>query len=179
MKLQAVVVGVLLPVLFSTTNSPSHTHWMVGTSAIGRRSRWCIRESQVVSCLDPHGSLPVPSMNHTEIKLLSDLLQLTDQPMVAATITMECSEPTIYKPHLVKQLLCPMYLMMVLTLFSAVIGAMLSTTAIIVTLAYCICSSLTRKLYPSYKSYRGTKMKMNPILKQNGQGTLYNNLVPL
>ena len=175
MKLQA-VVGVLLPVLFSTTNSPSHTHWMVRTSALGRRSRWCIRESQVVSCLDPHGSLPVPSMNHTAIKLLSDLLQLIDQPMVAATIIMECSEATTYKPHLVKQLLCPMYLMMVLTLFSAVIGTILSTTAIIVMFAYCICSSLTRKLYPSYKSYRGTKMKMNP---PNGQGILYNNLVPL
>ena len=57
MKLQAVVVGLLLPVLFSTSNGPSHTHWMVGTSTIARRSRWCISESQVVSCLDPHGSL--------------------------------------------------------------------------------------------------------------------------
>ena len=42
----------------------------------------------------------------------------TDQPMVAATI-MKCSEVTTYKPHLVKQ---PMYLMTVLTLFSALVG---------------------------------------------------------
>ena len=151
---------------------------MVGTSTIAR-SRWCIPESQVVSCLDPHGTLPVPSMNHTSIKLLSDLLQLTDQPMVAATI-MECSETTTYKPHLVKQLLCPMYLMTILTLFSALVGTMLSITTVIIMFAYCICSSLTRKLYSSYKSYRGTKMKIHPIiLKQNGQGILYNNLVLL
>ena len=46
----------------------------------------------VVSCLDPNTSLlPVPSMNHIAINLLSDLLQLpeSDQSMVAATI-MEC-----------------------------------------------------------------------------------------
>ena len=45
----------------------------------------------VVSCLDPNRGLPVPSMNHIAINLLSDLLQLpeSDQSMVAATI-MEC-----------------------------------------------------------------------------------------
>ena len=46
----------------------------------------------VVNCLDPNTSLlPVPSMNHIAINLLSDLLQLpeSDQSMVAATI-MEC-----------------------------------------------------------------------------------------
>ena len=64
-----------------------------------------------VSCLDPYGSFPVPSMNHTKVKLLSDLLQLTDQPMVA-TKMMECSEPMPYKPQLVKQLFCPVYLIL-------------------------------------------------------------------
>ena len=114
MKLQVAVVGLLLPVLFSTTNSPSRIYQMAEASPIARRSRWCIQSLvvscldphgsllvpsmnhttikllsdllQVVSCLDPHNSLLVPSMNHTTIKLLSDLLQLTDQPIMAAKV---------------------------------------------------------------------------------------------
>ena len=170
MKLQVAVVGLLLLVLVSTTYGPNHTHQMVGVSIIARRSKWCI-QSQVVSCLDPHGSLPVPSMNHTTIKILTDLLQLTDQPLVAPKM-MECSEPMVYKPQLLKQLFCPMYLITILTLFSALVGAMLCTAVVLMLLAYCICSSLTRKLYPSYKSYRSTKLKMCPIVKHSGQGII-------
>lgn len=168
--LMIAVIGVLLPVLFSTTNSPDHTHWMVGASLIIRRSTWSI-QSQGVSYLDPHGSLPVPSMNHTTIKLLPDLLLLTDQPMVAYKI-MDWNEPMPYKPQLIKQLLCPIYLITTLAVFSALVGAMLCTTAVIIILAYFVCSNLTRKFYPSYKSYRSTKLKIYPILKQNEQGII-------
>ena len=94
MKLKVTVVGLLLPVLFNTTNSPSYTQRLVGASTVARRSTWC-NQSQVVSCLDPHGSLPVLSMNHATIKLLSDLLQLTDQPLLVTKL-MECSEPMPY-----------------------------------------------------------------------------------
>ena len=38
MKLKVAVVGLLLPVLFSTTNSPSHTV-TIGASTIARRGR--------------------------------------------------------------------------------------------------------------------------------------------
>ena len=163
MKLQVAVVALLLPVLFSTTDSPSHFHQMVGVSPIARRSRSCI-QSQVLGCLNPHGSLPVPSMNHTTIKLLSDLLQLTDQPVVAKM--MVCSESM---PQLVKKLFNPVYLITTLTVYSAIVGAVLCTTHVITMLAYCLCSSLVYKLYPSHKSYRSAKMKSNTILKEKGQ----------
>ena len=168
MKLQVAVVGLLLPVLFSTTNSPSRIYRMAGASPIARRSRWCI-QSRVVSCLDPHGSLPVPSMNHTTIKLLLDLLQLTDQPIVATKV-MEYSEPMLYKPQLVKQLFNPVYWITTLTLFSTLVGAMLCTAVVTSLLAYCICSSLVCKLYPSHKSTRRTKTKNKRVLKEKQAG---------
>ena len=72
MKLQAVFVGLLLPVLFSTTNSPSHTYSLDSRNINNRKEVKMVHPGiTVVSCLDPHGSLPV---NHTAIKLSSDLL---------------------------------------------------------------------------------------------------------
>ena len=166
MKLQVAVV-LLLPVLFSTTDSPSHIR-QIGASP--RRSRWCI-QSQVVSCLDPYGSLPLPSMNHTTVKLLSDLPQLINQPVVRMKMMENSANgPIPYKPMLVHQLLNPVYLITILVLIGAIVGAMLCI-AVVITLSACgICSTFVHKLFPKHKSYSSTMINRTTILKEKHQG---------